>query len=165
MIVVSDTTPLNYLVLVNAIEALPRLFNEVFAPPEVLRELSDPRAPASVRAWAQSHPAWLKVLTPKSRLRSTAQLDPAEADAISLAKEINAPAVLLDERKGRKVALAEGLVVVPTLAVLELAAERQLIQLVPTLAQLQKTSFRIDQVLIDAALARDAARQTPPHQP
>ena len=29
MIVVSDTTPLNYLILINEIEVLPRLFDQV----------------------------------------------------------------------------------------------------------------------------------------
>ena len=39
MIVVSDTTPLNYLVLIGAIDLLPKLFDEVFVPAFVLRGL------------------------------------------------------------------------------------------------------------------------------
>ena len=31
MTVVSDTTPLNYLVLISAIDVLPKLFDEVYA--------------------------------------------------------------------------------------------------------------------------------------
>jgi predicted nucleic acid-binding protein len=92
-------------------------------------------------------------------LPSTAQLDPGEADAISLAKEIKAPVVLLDERLGRAVALAEGLVVIRTLALLELAAERGLVELRPALERLRATTFRVAQELIDAALARDATRE------
>ena len=45
MIVVADTSPLNYLVLIDAIDVLPSLFGEVYAPPEVIRELADLLAP------------------------------------------------------------------------------------------------------------------------
>jgi predicted nucleic acid-binding protein len=159
VIVVADTTPLNYLVLVGAVEILPKLFEAVYAPREVLRELIEPGAPELVRAWAQHGPDWLVVLAPSARLPSTARLDPGEADAISLAKEIKAPAVLLDEKKGRSIAVAEGLAVIRTLALLKLAAERNLIDLPSTLDQLRRTSFRIRQEVIDAALARNAARK------
>ncbi len=37
MIAVSNTSPLNYLILVEAIDALPKLFDEVISPPAVLR--------------------------------------------------------------------------------------------------------------------------------
>jgi predicted nucleic acid-binding protein len=108
VIVVSDTTPLNYLVLIDVVTVLPKLFDDVVAPASVMRELVDARTRDPVRAWAANPPDWLRILAPSSRLPSTAQLDPGEADAISLAKEVKAPAVLLDERSGRKVALAEG---------------------------------------------------------
>jgi predicted nucleic acid-binding protein len=160
VIVVSDTTPLNYLVLIDAIHVLPDLFSEVYTPNQVILELCHECAPATVRAWAQNPPSWLRVTTPASRLPSTLQLDPGEADAISLAKEIRALAVLLDEVEGRKVALAEGLVVVRTLALLELAAEKQLIKLRPILERLMSTTFRLDAELIEAALAREASRSS-----
>ncbi len=159
MIVVSDTTPLNYLVLINSVGVLPKLFDEVYAPTAVVRELTDPRAPAPVRLWAQSPPNWLKVADPSSRLSSTASLDAGEADAISLAKELGITDVLIDEYRGRKTALAEGLFVLPTLAVLERAAEQQLLELQPTLEALQRTTYRVRPELIQAALERDAARK------
>ena len=158
MIVVTDTSPLNYLILVGSVDVLPRLFSDVYTAPEVLRELTDPRAPPAVRAWAGSPPAWLRVLAPSTRLPDTARLDPGEADAISLAKELTAAAVLIDERKGRRVAERLGLVVVGTLAVIELAAERKLLELRPVLDALQKTTCRIPDGFIEAALARAAAR-------
>ncbi len=39
MIVVSDTSPLNYLVLIGADHVLPILFGRVVAPPVVLSEM------------------------------------------------------------------------------------------------------------------------------
>jgi predicted nucleic acid-binding protein len=59
--VVSDTSPLHYLVECEAIEILPRLFGEVLIPPTVHRELQHERTPQRVRAWAQALPAWIKI--------------------------------------------------------------------------------------------------------
>jgi len=39
MIVVSDTSPLHYLVLIRCEHVLPRLFGRVLAPPGVITEL------------------------------------------------------------------------------------------------------------------------------
>jgi predicted nucleic acid-binding protein len=49
MTVVSDASPLHYLVLIKAEHVLAQLFSEVFVPPAVLRELSHERAPERVR--------------------------------------------------------------------------------------------------------------------
>ena len=50
MIVVSDTTPLNYLILIDSVHVLPMLFGSVYAPSAVLRELLHPKTPDAVRA-------------------------------------------------------------------------------------------------------------------
>jgi predicted nucleic acid-binding protein len=162
MIVVSDTTPLSYLILINTVDILPKLFDEVYVPTSVLRELADARAPAGVRQWTQSPPAWLRIEDPALRLPSTASLDPGEADAISLAKERGIFDILIDDYAGRKVALAEGLTVLPTLAVLERAAETRLLELRPALEALQRTSYRVRREMIEAALERDVARNRVP---
>jgi predicted nucleic acid-binding protein len=49
-LVVADTGPLSYLVLIDAIELLPKLFEKVFTPEAVTAELLDQDAPAVVRA-------------------------------------------------------------------------------------------------------------------
>ncbi len=53
MIVVADTTPVNYLVLIDAADLLPRLFGQVRIPPAVFAELQDPETPDPVRAWVR----------------------------------------------------------------------------------------------------------------
>jgi predicted nucleic acid-binding protein len=50
MIVVADTSPLNYLVLLGHIEILEKIYAEVVVPQTVLDELQDSEAPAEVRA-------------------------------------------------------------------------------------------------------------------
>ena len=59
MIIVSDASPLHYLVLIGHIEVLPSLFREVVIPPSVLAELRHLRVPEKVRQWAESPPSWL----------------------------------------------------------------------------------------------------------
>jgi predicted HTH domain antitoxin len=45
MIVVSDTSPINYLLLINQIDLLPRLFQQIIVPDVVRDEMVDPSAP------------------------------------------------------------------------------------------------------------------------
>lgn len=158
MIVVSDTSPLNYLILLNFIDVLPKLFGEVNCPPSVITELSHPRAPQAVKNWASAAPSWLVIRTALAT-PSPPGLDAGEADAIALAIELNADGVLIDEKKGRRVAKSHGLLTVGTITVLELAAEAGLLDLKTALDLLQQTTFQITQAYVDAALARDATRR------
>jgi len=56
MIVVADTSPLNYLVLIGCIDILPQLHQKVLIPSAVRRELLSVSAPPEVRAWALNPP-------------------------------------------------------------------------------------------------------------
>lgn len=48
-VVIADTSPLiNYLVLINAIDPLPRLYGRVLIPNEVFQELQEQGAPQPV---------------------------------------------------------------------------------------------------------------------
>ena len=63
-VVVSDTTPLHYLILIGADSVLGKLYGQVFVPPAVMQELSHPAAPPENAAWIKSPPVWLLVQTP-----------------------------------------------------------------------------------------------------
>ena len=52
MVVVADTSPINYLVLIGQIDLLTRLYTRILIPPAVLAELKHPLAPKPVRNWA-----------------------------------------------------------------------------------------------------------------
>jgi predicted nucleic acid-binding protein len=87
MIVVADTSPLNYLVLLGHIDILAKIYAEVLVPQTVLDELQDSDAPAEVRAWAGAPPRWLKISTLIFRLDPLLErLDRGEQDAILLAE-------------------------------------------------------------------------------
>jgi predicted nucleic acid-binding protein len=123
MIVVSDTTPLNYLILIGSAQVLPALFGRVYAPPAVIRELVHPRSPESARQWANSLPDWITVQEPV-RIDPSLKLGPGESAALALAEELRADWVLLDERKGPREAERRGFRVAGTLAILEEAGAR-----------------------------------------
>ena len=156
-VVVADTSPLNYLIQCEAIDVLPRLYQQVVIPQAVFDELNDPGAPGSVRQWIQARPPSVIVRSP-ARIDETLALGRGETEAICLAQEIRADEILLDERRARTVAVQRGLTVTGTLGVLELAAKRQLISLSEVLQKLERTNFRIDPELVQEALRRDAQR-------
>ena len=118
MVVVADTSPVNYLVLIGQIEILPRLYKRILIPPAVLDELKHPLAPEPVRNWAAQPPGWLEVLTPIGRV-DIAQLDLGESEAIALATEMHIDVLLIDEQAGRQEAIRRGLKVAGTLSVLD----------------------------------------------
>ena len=59
MLVVSNTSPLRYLVAAGHADLLALLFGEIFIPPGVADELAHPAVPSEVRAWIEAPPAWL----------------------------------------------------------------------------------------------------------
>jgi predicted nucleic acid-binding protein len=98
ILVVADTGPIHYLVLIGVIDVPPRIYDCVVIPNSVLEKLRHPHAPQAVRNWSAALPAWMEVReAPLIRLSEI--LDPGEVDAISLAKEIKADYVLLDDRE------------------------------------------------------------------
>ena len=156
--VVSDTSPLHYLVLCESVDVLRTLFGEVLIPPTVFQELQHQHTPSPVRAWAQSLPAWIKVQKP-AVLDQTLNVDEGEREAIALAREIKAVAILMDDRKGRVEAMRCGLQVTGTIGLLEAAAARGLVDLTKAVQLLRLTNARLDDELLEAALRRQRAQQ------
>jgi predicted nucleic acid-binding protein len=62
--IVSEMTPLHYLILVGCVDIFPRLYERIFTVPAVMREMDDPSTPQVVRQWATSPPGWLHVREP-----------------------------------------------------------------------------------------------------
>src|SRR5271157_3453970 len=104
-VVVSDTTPLHYLILLGQETILEKLYGKVFIPPAVLTELSRASAPVQISNWATNPPAWVTVATPASIPGRFDGLDFGERQALALAKELRADLVLLDDKVARRIAL------------------------------------------------------------
>lgn len=148
MIVVSDTSPLTALLTVGKAGLLAELFREVVVPETVRDELLR----------SHSHlPDWLRV----EPIRNPAQVqqfakivDSGEAEAIELAKELHADRLLMDERRGRRLAAQEGIPVIGLLGVVLLARRNQLIPSARVLLQRlqQEAGMYLAKDIMDAAL-------------
>jgi predicted nucleic acid-binding protein len=147
MIVVADTSPINYLILIRQINLLQQLYAQILIPSAVLKELKHPAAPKNVRDWATDAPPWVEVLDPKTKV-ALPRLETGESDAIALATEIHAQLILMDDYAGRKEASRKGLKVAGTLSVLDEADQAGLLSFEAAVAELQKTTFRLSPMVL-----------------
>jgi predicted nucleic acid-binding protein len=162
MIVISDTSPINYLILTGEIDILEKLFRRIVVPQAVFSELQHTKTPQRVKDWIANAPSWLEVkqadaslFTPSKRIGN------GEREAIALAIELKADAVLIDDRDGTQEARRQSLIAVGTVNLLERAAEKGLLDLPESLDRLGQTSFRMPpNEIIDAMLERDRKRKS-----
>ena len=90
-VVVSDTSPLHYLILCGVESVLPQLFQQVVIPPTVFAELQHSNTPAPVREWAQSLPSWVLVQKPNT-LDQSLNVDAGEMEFNRLPSANKCPA-------------------------------------------------------------------------
>jgi predicted nucleic acid-binding protein len=142
--VVSNTSPLNYIVLVKLENILPQLYEEIWIPPAVRAELLNPATPSQVRRFVDAPPEWLRIGQPRATDESSlSHLDRGEIEAILLAQQMNAHALIIDDRAGARAGQLGGLRVAGTLGALDRAARLGLIDLRRALQDLQQTTFRM----------------------
>ncbi|HPN68173.1 MAG TPA: DUF3368 domain-containing protein [Saprospiraceae bacterium] len=138
-IIIADTTCLIALSRIARLEILKTLFSEIHISSEIKNE------------FGEETPEWIIVKNPKRydmvELISY-NLDLGEATAISLAIENPNSLLIIDEKKGRKVAKDLGLNVIGLLGILIKAKERKVINSVSVLLnELEAAEFRISQKL------------------
>src|SRR5438128_10278021 len=153
--VVSNTSPLNYLVLIDQINLLSALYGRVLIPQSVYEELRAPETPETVRSWIADLPRWLEITSevPIADL-NLRELHQGERDAIALAQQIRADALIIDERRGRQEAKTRGLIVIGTLGVLGAAHEHGLVDLAEAIDRLRQTNFHASPKLLAAILEK-----------
>ena len=148
MIVVSNSSPLISLGAIGRLDLLHDLFDEISIPPAVLQE---------VRSVDISPETWIvprEVDNPPLSQALESELDRGEAEAIALAIELRADLLLMDERRGRRLASRLGLKVLGVLGILVDAKRIGLIEKIePVLVELRdKAGFRISTALYERAL-------------
>lgn len=155
IVVVADTSPLNYLIQIDSDHVLPALYEQVLVPRGVVEELGHPSSVAAVRAWLTRTPSWLVVRDVVEAVDTRlARLGAGERQAIQLAMRERADLLLMDEKLGVSIARQQGLAVTGTLGVLIQAAKRGLIDIEQTLIDLQATDFRCSRSVLDEARRR-----------
>ena len=161
-VVVADATPLRYLILIDAMDVLPRLFERIYVPLEVRDELTRAATSALVKAWMQREPDWLEIVSRPIACgaeSALATLDAGEQAAITLAESLRADLLLIDDRAGATIAQRRGLTVTGTLGVLDLASRAGLVDLRTAFERLQKTNFRYPPSLVERLLDEERERR------
>jgi predicted nucleic acid-binding protein len=161
MTIISDTTPLRYLIEIEKAYILESLFGRVIIPQAVLNDLQRPKNPQPVKEWIVNHPAWLEVRQANLSLyTSQKRIGAGEREAFALALELKADAVLLDDKGAMVEAKRLSLVTIRTFDILERAAKENLLDLPETIDLIKRTSFRLPPAkIIDEILVRDQQRK------
>lgn len=152
-VVVSDTSVLSYLALIGRLEILETLFTSVIIPEAVFNECLDPAAPEALRhALTPLPPPFLIVAKVEGMIPQTAVLDPGEAAAITLAWQHRSDSLLLlDEKRGRALALSLGLRMRGILGIVVESHRRGLLDFDHTVSRLRQLGFRIAEPLVATA--------------
>ena len=117
-IVISDTTALIILAKSDAFSLLSNLFQKIYIPKAVYDELmvKDDIVNYRIKEFDKIEVKPVSDMITLERIK-TLKIDKGEVEAISLALELNLM-LIIDERKGRKIALNQGLKIVGVLGVL-----------------------------------------------
>jgi predicted nucleic acid-binding protein len=157
MVVVSDTTAISNLYLIDKLWLLEKLYKEVIIPSSVYQELKNLKKNVDGRDIQFEITTWIKIGEVRQKDLVTVlllSLDRGEAEAIVLAKEMNADLLIIDELKGRKYAKQLNIEVIGLAGILLMAKKKKLISSVEqTLNELKnKAGFWISNKLFDTIL-------------
>lgn len=146
MSIVSNASPLIALEQLSRLDLLEKIFGSVLVPPAVIREVAP----------TVTLPEWFVKQTLSQEVGSqilSASLGAGESEALSLAVELRASLLILDERPARRLAGALGIPVLGTLGLLLKAKSLGLIpKLKPQLELLLKHDFRMSSLLYGRVL-------------
>lgn len=159
MIIVSDTTPIISLIKINRLDLLEKLFDEIFIPDAVYRELTTNITFADEGKIVRKF-NFLKQISVQNKqsiqiLQSVTGLDDGESEAIVLANEQKSDLLIIDERKGRKVAQKLGIAITGTMGILIQANAEGMIskdEVKSYLEVLKESNIRLSENLIQETL-------------
>ena len=86
-------------------------------------------------------------------------LDEGETAAIALAEFLHADMLLIDEREGFRIAVRKGLRATGTLGLLDIAADRGLVDFAQAITKLEQTTFRRPEALLKTLLRKHLGRK------
>jgi predicted nucleic acid-binding protein len=163
VIVVSDNSVLSCLAEMGELDLLHRLYGKVTITETIRCEAVHAGAPENLRNLLLKIPEWVLVVPDETPyLEETGALDAGEASAITLAWQYRDSSLLiLDEKRGRKVASALGLRITGTAGLLTDAAVAGLIDFEEAFQRLSQTGFRLNAQVVER-LRQSLVNRPPP---
>ncbi|HEX8277838.1 MAG TPA: DUF3368 domain-containing protein [Segetibacter sp.] len=145
-IIISDTSCLIALEKINQLNILSQLFSVIWITKEIQIEFGKPLPEGFI----------IQKVEDDQRKKALEQIvDKGEASAIALALETNNALLIIDEKKGRKLAESLAIKIAGTLRILLLAKSRGLIPSVShLLLQLEQHGFRFSKSIKEEVLKR-----------
>jgi len=144
ILIISDTSCLIALDRISRLDLLRELFQQIVTTQDVEEE------------FGKELPVWIRVVEVKNQDKIQeleAILDKGEASAIALALEIEQNILIIDEKKGRKVAQSMKIQIIGTLKIIQMAKQKGIIQSArPLIEDLQKAGFRFSQKIVKILL-------------
>ncbi|MEQ1923589.1 MAG: DUF3368 domain-containing protein [Pyrinomonadaceae bacterium] len=138
-VVIADSSALMALDNIGEVEVLRKLYTRITITPEVAHEIGG------------QNPAWINVQSPSARSLNRPEirsLDLGEASSIALATESDNPLLIIDEKKGRRVAEQLNIEIIGTVGVLIKARMAGFIDDPETiLTRLESVDFRMNDFL------------------
>lgn len=157
-LIVVNASPLLALDACNQIDVLRSLYQRIVVPDEVDKELmvgqARPLLPGGLTA---AHRTWIEVLSPSHPPTAAllGKLDPGEAAVITLALELGATQVLIDERAAWNEAAHQGLIPVGSVSVILLAKRKGLItEVKPHLHEMRSKGIYLSRRVINDAIVQ-----------
>ena len=158
MVVVADTSPLTALLHVGQMHILHRLYGQIFIPSTVVAELNTlPAFGYDISFLKDQDKFIIRQATDTGLMqRLSAYLDTGEAEAIALAKELQADWLLIDEKLGKQFAEAENIPCKGVVGVLIEAKRKGLIPFIKPLLDdlVLNLKFRLSDKIYQLALRR-----------
>ena len=147
--ILCNTSPLIALASINSLEILNSLTDDFCVPEAVYKEatLSDKPYSKEITKFLKGKVQKVEDVAAVNDLRIF--LDSGESEVIQLATELNAPFVIIDEKRGRNIAKLKELTVVGTVGLLLKAKEKGLIEKVlPLVEKMTSRNIHLSRELI-----------------
>ena len=151
-IVVTDKDPMIGLGRISRFSVIKRRYKSITIPPRVLEELCITSDRPGARALSEAiADGWISIVSPKKTHASgmlSLILDAGKAEAIQLASERNAQLLVIDDRRGREIALSRGIKINGTGGILIAAKKAGILGKVkPVLDELSSAGYRLSEDL------------------
>lgn len=154
-VVVSDAGPLIALAKLNLLGLLPQIFSTVYIPKTVFKEATKNQQREDAQRIASFESTQLKIVDELDNTFSESLkilLDDGEIQSLAHAKALTC-GVLMDEKRGRQVAIQHEIPIIGVIGVLLQAKHKGLIAEVKMYLQmLQDVDYRLSDALLDKAL-------------